>query len=333
MTDERYSDRGFQDRGSDEDRGAKWAHAGRKLGDVYRNHPWIVADWWVDGDDLPRGVRLAIVQAPDWTGPPYETCKQFGRIARRFPAGCRYRHLDIWHHQEVAMLPDELARPLLEEAEREHWIVNRLRIEVRRLRFRQPLVGGDIFDTLEALIRVGRQYRGILIDPPWLFDRTPGKAGGSDPYYSALSLPDIERLPIGRLATDDAFVFLWSSAALLEDAIGIMRKWGFPYKTNLTWDKLSDPGGGYYYRMIHEHLLLGLAPNAPRHFNDRSIESMLRVKRPGKHSEKPAEVHDIVQRAIDGPYLELFGRAHVPGWDVFGNQLAPRKDHIQLAAD
>lgn len=67
-----------------------------------------------------------------------------------------------------------------------------------------------------------------------------------------------------------------------------------------------------HFRMIHEDLLLGAAPGAPHHFIDRSIESMLRVKR-WRHSEIPTEVHRIVERAIDGPYPELFGRGHVPG--------------------
>ena len=327
MTNERYPHRGFRDAGPEEAKAAKWAQVGRELGKIFRSSPWAVADWWVAGDDLPRGVRLGIVQALDWTGPPYESCKQWGRVARRFPPRCRYlHHCDISHHQEVAMLPDELARPLLEQAEREHWIVNRLRIEVRRLRFREPLVGGDMFSTLEALIRAERRYRGILIDPPWALDDMAGEVGSSDPHYSSMPLADIERLPIARLAMDDAFGFLWSPAALLEDAIRIMRAWGFRYKTNLTWDKLSGFGNGYYYRMIHEHLLLGAAQGAPSHFIDRSIQSMLRVKRPGKHSEKPTEVHRIVERAIDGPYLELFGRKHVPGWDVFGNQLLPDDD-------
>ena len=154
MTNERYPHRGFRDAGPEEAKAAKWAQVGRELGKIFRSSPWAVADWWVAGDDLPRGVRLGIVQALDWTGPPYESCKQWGRVARRFPPRCRYlHHCDISHHQEVAMLPDELAGPLLEQAEREHWIVNRLRIEVRRLRFREPLVGGDMFSTLEALIR------------------------------------------------------------------------------------------------------------------------------------------------------------------------------------
>ena len=86
--------------------------------------------------------------------------------------------------------------------------------------------------------------------------------------------------------------------------------------------------------MIHEDPLLGVSPGAPRHFNDRAIESVIRVKRPGKHSEKPEEVHRIVERAIDGPWVELFARRHVNqlGWDCFGNQLAPKRDDIRLAA-
>jgi N6-adenosine-specific RNA methylase IME4 len=335
MSDERYPGRGFRDDGPEGAKATAWANVGRKLGSIWRKHPWTVADWWVDGDDLPRGVRKMIVQAPDWDGPPYETCKQWGRIARKYPPGCRYRHLDIWHHQEAAGLPDELRQSVLKQAEREHWIVNRLRVEVRRLRFRKPLVGGDVFTTLEALIRAGRKYRGILIDPPWPIIRTPGINGSPDPHYAELSLLDIERLPIQKVALNDAMVFMWSPASMMKHAIAILEGWGFEYKTHGVWDKLVDFGNGYYFRMIHEDLLLGVAPGAQRHFNDRAIESMIRVKRPGKHSEKPEEVHRIVERAIDGPWVELFARKHVnrPGWDCFGDQLAPREENHQLAAD
>ena len=43
----------------------------------------------------------------------------------------------------------------------------------------------------------------------------------------------------------------------------------------------------------------------------------------GEHSEKPDEVHDIIERALGGkgPFLELFGRKHVDGWKVLGNRL------------
>jgi N6-adenosine-specific RNA methylase IME4 len=50
------------------------------------------------------------------------------------------------------------------------------------------------------------------------------------------------------------------------------------------------------------------------------------------HSEKPVIVHEIIERATEGPYLELFGRRRVVGWTVVGNQL-PRMDPVlQVAA-
>ena len=60
---------------------------------------------------------------------------------------------------------------------------------------------------------------------------------------------------------------------------------------------------------------------------------MIREKRTRQHTVKPPIVHEMVQRAIRGPYLELFGRRRVQGWDVYGNQLAPDDDDTQLATD
>jgi N6-adenosine-specific RNA methylase IME4 len=150
-----------------------------------------------------------------------------------------------------------------------------------------------------------------------------------------LSNEAIARLPIPQVTRPDAYLFMWSTGVMLEHAIAIMRGWGLPYKTHAVWDKLYGLGHGYYFRMCHEVLLLGLAPDAPHHFEDSSIESMLRVKATRQqHSRKPTMVHDIVRRACgNGPFLKLFARKHVPGWDCFGNQLAPRDDDDQLAAD
>jgi N6-adenosine-specific RNA methylase IME4 len=41
----------------------------------------------------------------------------------------------------------------------------------------------------------------------------------------------------------------------------------------------------------------------------------------GKHSSKPEQVRDIIERGSPGPYLELFGRRRVDGWTVWGNQI------------
>jgi N6-adenosine-specific RNA methylase IME4 len=118
----------------------------------------------------------------------------------------------------------------------------------------------------------------------------------------------------------------------------LLRAWGFAYKTSACWDKLAGSYGvGSYWRMEHELLLLGVRPKSPTHFNENTLSSMIRVKRTRNHSEKPEHAHRMMERAIPGPYLELFARKHVHGWTCYGNQLRPFSavdgEHDLLAAD
>ena len=108
---------------------------------------------------------------------------------------------------------------------------------------------------------------------------------------------------------------------------------GVPGKINITWDKLTHFGRGAYVRTVHEHLLVGVREKTPTHFLDNDILSMIRERRSRRNSEKPAVVHEVVRRATPGPYLELFARRRVKGWDCFGNQLEPAAEDHQLAAD
>jgi N6-adenosine-specific RNA methylase IME4 len=103
----------------------------------------------------------------------------------------------------------------------------------------------------------------------------------------------------------------------------VLSAWDFEYKINITWDKLTHYGRGAYVRTVHEHLLVGVRPKTPTHFIDNDMISMIRHRLSRRHSEKPAIVHESIQRATPGPYLELFARRRVKGWDTFGNQLEP----------
>lgn len=40
-----------------------------------------------------------------------------------------------------------------------------------------------------------------------------------------------------------------------------------------------------------------------------------------EHSVKPPEFHAVIERVSAGPYLELFARRPVEGWDVWGNEV------------
>ena len=185
--------------------------------------------------------------------------------------------------------------------------------------------GSDIISDLAREVADGKRYRGIYADVPWRAWPTQGKSGAPDRYYASLELEEIEALRVGEVATDDATLFLWVPQSMLEEGFAVMRAWGFEYaRTGAVWDKTDGFGNGYSFRMRHEHLLVGRRPAAPRHFEDRSISSVIHAPR-GQHSEKPPEVHDIIQRALGGrgPFLELFGRRRVPGWKVLGDQLPP----------
>ena len=41
----------------------------------------------------------------------------------------------------------------------------------------------------------------------------------------------------------------------------------------------------------------------------------------GEHSQKPEEARRRIERLLNGPYLELYGRKPVDGWTVWGDQI------------
>jgi len=40
-----------------------------------------------------------------------------------------------------------------------------------------------------------------------------------------------------------------------------------------------------------------------------------------KHSEKPEEMRQMIMRVSYEPYLEVFGRKMIRGWDIIGDEI------------
>jgi N6-adenosine-specific RNA methylase IME4 len=219
------------------------------------------------------------------------------------------------------------------KAEREGWSEDEMRQEARRIRWFRPLNGSDVVTDLSDLIAKKRKYRCILADPPYYWDTAGGKKGASTASYPVMTYEELRALPVEQVAADDAFLFLWSPPSLLPEALKLMAAWGFQYKTNATWDKLSGFGRGAYFRTVHEHLLVGVRPRTPTHFIDDNIESVIRIERSRIHSEKPPEVHALIERAVGGQFLELFARTRRKGWDCYGNQLPSDDEDYPQAAN
>jgi N6-adenosine-specific RNA methylase IME4 len=154
----------------------------------------------------------------------------------------------------------------------------------------------------------------IYADPPW--DYYYKLRGAPDDHYPTMKTEDICDLEIP--AADDAVLFLWATNPKLEDALTVIKAWGFDYKTNRVWVK-DIWGTGYYFRGQHELLLLatrgdmGPPPMATR------LSSVLHAPR-GNHSEKPGEIYDMIEAMYPGhTYLELFSRNEREGWEMWGH--------------
>ena len=177
-------------------------------------------------------------------------------------------------------------------------------------------------------------YGTILIDPPWRFQNRTGKVAPEHQRlnrYATLSLPELKLLPIGELAAEKSHLYLWTPNALLPDAVELLKEWGFTYKTNIVWYKIRKDGGpdrrgvGFYYRNVTEMILFGVKGRLRTLAPARSQENMI-VQRKREHSKKPDEQYDLITRCSPGPYLEVFAREAVSGWDVWGDQVDTYED-------
>lgn len=182
-----------------------------------------------------------------------------------------------------------------------------------------------------------QQFNTVLADPPWM-EQGGGKVKrGADRHYPLMSTRDICRLPVHELAYPDSHLYLWVTNNHLPDGLEVMAAWGFRYVTNLCWGKVRNvadslgrisvvpqQGLGQYFRGAHELLLFGVRGKVPYRTTDEGKRAQwptLVLEPRGKHSQKPDIFHRIIERVSPGPYLELFARRDVPGWERWGNEV------------
>lgn len=143
-----------------------------------------------------------------------------------------------------------------------------------------------------------------------------------------MSSEDIKKLPVKNIASDDAVLLIWTTDYHLAKCLDVITAWGFEYKTvGFVWQKLNKSGspvcftGAYTLKSGAELCLLATRGNTKGWVKDRKVMALLQSPR-GKHSEKPSEIRDRVERLFgDRKRVELFARNYNKGWDVFGNEV------------
>jgi N6-adenosine-specific RNA methylase IME4 len=173
------------------------------------------------------------------------------------------------------------------------------------------------------------KYRVLYADPPWSYGNhgvidDADAYGRAERHYPSMTIAELCTLDVQALAADDAVLFLWVTSPLLGECWPVIKAWGFEYKTSLVWDKVEHNFGNYV-SVRHELLLLctrgSCLPDHPTPMPD----SVLSIPRSTVHSQKPEEFRALIDRLYDGDAdqkIELFARAAVPGWTVWGNEAA-----------
>lgn len=180
-----------------------------------------------------------------------------------------------------------------------------------------------------------KKYGAILIDPPWGFKTWSGPekkvaSRGTVAPYKTMEMGEIAALPLAAMAAENCALFCWIVWPTLPDALGIIKAWGFEYKTcGFTWLK-ADPyrlwaleedvrmGLGYWTRANSEVCLLATR-GKPRRKSTSIRQGIIEPIR--QHSRKPDCIYERIEALVEGPYLEMFARQKYPGWDSWGNEV------------
>ena len=301
----------------------EWRSIGDKLQSVERSLMWWIGDWLRYGE---KSYGSTYTQAVESTGKAYQTVAHAKHVAEQFGEIFRRRkNLSFSHHAEVASLDIVSADRLLDEAERNNWSRNELRRRVGQVKNAAKLAGATLpgadgtctIADLHRVVEMGITFGCIYADPPWLYDNQ-GTRAATENHYGGMTVEELCELPVHQLAAKDAHLHLWTTNAFLFDCPRIFDAWGFEFKSSFTWCK-PQMGIGNYWRNSHEILLTAVRGDAKR-FNDHGIMSWILADRTA-HSAKPEQVRGFIERASDGPYLELFARRIEPKWAAWGNQI------------
>lgn len=172
-------------------------------------------------------------------------------------------------------------------------------------------------------------YQLIYADPPWQYrDQCHAGARGAGYKYALMTPEQIMALPVQSMAAPDCVLAMWWVPPMPEEALRVVKAWGFKLKTMklFTWHKttkngLDHFGMGNWTRANSEDCLIATRGKPKRAC--AAVRQMIHAQVRG-HSQKPDEARDrLVELMGDVPRIELFARQKVSGWHVWGLDVSP----------
>lgn len=214
------------------------------------------------------------------------------------------------------------------------------------------------------------KFQVIVSDPPWALDDDLAMSDtprGAIANYPLLDTKELCKLKVQDIADPSGCILvLWSLGSMLEDAMQVMKAWGFTQKQIFVWVKTKKQplqslkksirknkkvtgaqlianvekdvdasdlnetlafGMGRLFRQTHEICLVGInSTKIYKKLKDKSQRSVS-FHQSTKHSQKPEDLQDRLEKMFPGTTkLEMFARRHRPGWVVIGNEVCGGED-------
>lgn len=173
------------------------------------------------------------------------------------------------------------------------------------------------------------KYQVIYVDIPWQYDVDLSKGATRSPEnnYPVMDLDTIKKFGdrVKEISHTNCILFMWITAPKLNWMNDVLEAFNFEYKTNLIWDKIK-PNMGHYSSVRHEILIIaGKGKCAPicSGVDIQSIDSVQSIEKSARHSEKPIEFMDIIDKLYPNyKKIELFARNKEvrKNWTYWGNE-------------
>ena len=181
-------------------------------------------------------------------------------------------------------------------------------------------------------------FATIMADPPWAYQNFGAKKhGAARGHYAGSAAEVIGSIPVSQWARKDSNLLLWGVNTKADEAIDVMRAWGFGLVTMVPWVKTVPSkeeiakGIGFWFYGPAEYLLICRKGNtkAPKYKSAKDKPDGFLVgdkaspvfyARRGPHSRKPLSLIEWTESYLPGPYLELFATGERPGWTCWGEK-------------
>jgi N6-adenosine-specific RNA methylase IME4 len=322
----------------------------------YSGDPWAYA-WSLNGQrrDLADMQRAAIKIRCNQGSEEYaqrekarrEAIKAEADKARSEAAKEQHQVSKPWKGEEMVVVHNELPPPIDKNKGRaarakEANVSSSTQARVEALANNRPdllekVASGDMKGT-EAMRQMKKdqvkdkvaelppdKFSVIYADPPWKYGDTRNSetigVTGVEHHYPTMSLSELKALEISALAADNCVLWLWATSPLLEDALELVKAWGFKYKAQFVWDKVGHNMG--HYNSVRHELLFICTKGSATPENVKLFDSVQVIEKTKKHSEKPEEFRQIINTLYpSGKKIELFRRGEAPeGWQAWGNEV------------